>query len=304
MDQGPCRLAGPDSHTSLILYAEHEFNASTWHAYVDACTGHGGGEASLDAQMVVLKSAFRYCSRFPDDTGILEPPRFAWSKRHRRSGDISHCRDRQPVNADELHRMARYYLDQPAVRAVPGWFILFQSMVGARLSEMLRLRVDATSPEEPGYNDGEHLWLYRSKTHKGTAPFAIIHDDLRELLAAHRNWIDQAYPGSHWFFPCRRDPSAPIEGHTVKAALARISREIGAHRSTHGLRSYYVNVLRSQGVPDSEIALRIGHKSGGHLIVDTYGEILPIKIGWRPEGSAPSWEDYATATPIAEPSFA
>lgn len=281
-----------------------EFNASTWNTYTRDRLANGAGEVALDTEMIALRSAYRYCAGFPNETGILEAPRFSWAKRLRRRSEVNHCRDRQPVDADELHRMARHYLSKPASQAVVGWFVLFQAMVGARLSEMLRLRLDAQNPVEPGYNDGEHLWLYRSKTHKGTAPFAIIHDDLRELLTAHRNWIDQAYPGSPWFFPCRRDPSQPIEGHAIKSAMAGISKEIGVHRSTHGLRSYYVNVLRSQGVSDSEIALRIGHKSGGQLIVETYGEVLPIKIGWRPKNNPPAWEDYLTALPIAEPSFA
>ena len=54
--------------------------------------------------------------------------------------------------------------------------------------------------------------------------------------------------------------------------------------SPHGLRSYFVNVLRSQGVSDSEIALRIGHKSGGRLFVDVYGEILPHRLPFLPQG--------------------
>jgi hypothetical protein len=53
-----------------------------------------------------------------------------------------------------------------------------------------------------------------------------------------------------------------------------------------------VNVLRSQGKTDGEIALRIGQRTGGKLIVDVYGEILPYKIAWRPETGQPAWTHW------------
>jgi hypothetical protein len=54
-----------------------------------------------------------------------------------------------------------------------------------------------------------------------------------------------------------------------------------------------VNVQRSKGKPDSEIALRIGHRTGGKLIVQVYGEILPYKLTWSPEDVEPAWSIWA-----------
>jgi hypothetical protein len=47
------------------------------------------------------------------------------------------------------------------------------------------------------------------------------------------------------------------------------------HGHAHGtLRAPSANILRGRGLSDAEIALRIGHKTGGQLIVDVYGEGL------------------------------
>jgi hypothetical protein len=72
------------------------------------------------------------------------------------------------------------------------------------------------------------------------------------------------------------------------------------------MRSYFVNVLRSDKdadgipkMPDSEIALRIGHKSGGKLIVQVYGEVLPNKLTWLPEKKEDvAWRHFTTGREI------
>jgi len=280
-----------------------EFNASVWNGYTGRAIVNGRGRSALDKEIIVIRAAFEYCTAFPDETGITETPRFNWAKRLQLPPNVSHCRDRQPDDAEQLHKIASYFLRKPLGGATVGWLVLFQSMIGQRCSEILKLRFDASSPSEPGFDDGEHLWLYRSKTHKGTAPFIKIHPDLRELMTAHRQWVSRAYPGNPWFFPSRRGSGKRIDGPAVVQAFLRMNQELGLNKSSHGLRSYYVNVLRSQGVSDGEIALRIGHKSGGKLIVETYGEVLPIKLTWRPEGP-PAWEGWTGNESIAAPKFA
>lgn len=46
---------------------------------------------------------------------------------------------------------------------------------------------------------------------------------------------------------------------------------------------------------DAAIALRIGHESGGKLIVTTYGQILPYELTWLPtkKGNPPAWSHFA-----------
>ena len=81
----------------------------------------------------------------------------------------------------------------------------------------------------------------------------------------------------------------------------RLEKKTAIKATTHGMRSYYVNVRRSQGAADSEIALEIGHSSN-HQIFETYGEVLPIKIGWKPDGH-PAWERFQDEEIISRPKF-
>jgi hypothetical protein len=58
-----------------------------------------------------------------------------------------------------------------------------------------------------------------------------------------------------------------------------------------------VTVRRSQGAPDSQIALEIGHTSGGSTLSNVYGGVPPEwvrgsgpKMTWLPS-AAPAWSD-------------
>jgi hypothetical protein len=263
----------------------------------------GRGPAALDHEIVVLRSAWKYASKHPNTTGVVDAPSLTWVQRLRHSVDVEHCREKQPENANELHEIAAYFLNKPIKHAVVGWFVLFQAMIGARRAEILKLRIDAKNSSQPGFDDGEHLWLYRSKTHKGTADFAKIHADLRNLLNAHRQWITQAFPGSPFFSPSIQGGGDRALGATsVNAGFARLKADTRIDKTSHGLRSYFVNVLRSHGVSDAEIALRIGHKGAANLIVQVYGEVLPIKIGWTPDGP-PAWDRWAGGRAIVRAEF-
>jgi integrase len=168
-------------------------------------------------------------------------------------------------------------------------------MIGQRTQEILRLRMDAKTRFDPGFVKGNHLFLYQSLTHKGTFGYADLHAALRECLAAHRAWHESRYPGgsSPWYFPSPEDKAKCVHGDSLGHALRRVTKAMGIpHRTPHGLRSFFVNVLRSQGKTDAEIALRIGHRSGGHLIVEVYGEILPHKLSWLPENGDPAWSVF------------
>jgi hypothetical protein len=58
-----------------------------------------------------------------------------------------------------------------------------------------------------------------------------------------------------------------------------------------------VNVLRSEGITDAENALRIGHKSGGAIIITVYGERRPDKIGFLPAKNPPAWQEFLAGQP-------
>lgn len=285
-------------------------SSSDWEVYVTKRLKeykNKKGNRTIDLEYNALNSAYRWARRHPDKTGIQNPPLPERPVRLSEASEVEHCREFQPENADELHRIAAHFMPLPGdpriKSTVYGWLTLLSAMIGQRGAEMMHLRTDAKSASQPGFDDGEHLWLYRSKTHKGTAPFIKIGPELRACLDAHAEWKRKMFPGNPWFFPSPRKKGKPVEASSFRHAIQRAAEKLGLpKRTAHGLRSYYVNVLRSRGVSDSEIALRIGHKTGGKLIVETYGEVLPIKLGWMPKGK-PAWEVWKDAEPIAQPKF-
>ena len=260
------------------LYA---FSATVWREYTKQATGRGA--AALDREFRLIRAALAYCSRFPDETGVTDCPRLGWWRPLYDSTQARHCRDRQPEHADEINDICHALFD--AGQDVVAWFVVVQAMTGARCSELLRLRM-TRERHQPGFDDGRNLWLPRSRTAKGTAPFAVIHADLRRALTCFYDWHDQTFPQSGWWFPAARSYGLqPIKANTIQKALRRVSDRV----TSHGLRSYFVNVLRSQEMTDAEIALRIGHKSGGRLIVDVYGSFLARPISYRPLDRPAAW---------------
>lgn len=257
--------------------------------------GAAKGHRAVDLELAALSCAFRWAAKHSKKTGVQVNPIEHNRPRLRRSRDVRHCRDTQPANAEELHALGRWLFSRADSQAL-GWQLVFAAMIGQRCGELLRLRMDAKTIHDPGFIDQDgNLWLYRSQTHKGTAAFLPIHQDLRAAIDAHRQWHAAVAPENPWWFPSPRRPGTSVYGAALAHALRRACASLGmADRTVHGLRSYFVNVLRSQGMADWQIALQIGHKSGGKLIVETYGEVLPVKIGWMPEGP-PAWDLFTRA---------
>ena len=52
-------------------------------------------------------------------------------------------------------------------------------------------------------------------------------------------------------------------------------------RTSHGMRVFFVRTARSVGLDDTEIAIRLGHRSGTDLVQKTYGIAEP---NWRGKG--------------------
>ncbi|MEW6304848.1 MAG: hypothetical protein AB1705_15340 [Verrucomicrobiota bacterium] len=282
-------------HSASRVTPETCVDYHTWRKnHIDRGTGPGAGDRVIDLELVTLSNIFRCAVQHARQTGIVTNPIRDERRKFRLQEDVAHCRDFQPQSGDELHALARYLFQSPKSEVL-GWLCLFQSMIGQRVSEMLRLRIDAKTREHAGFVENRKLWLYRSKTHKGTFPYADIHSALDACMQAHRRWLADRYPKARWFFPSPDDPTQPVGAEALSHALARVAGAVGqGHRTSHGLRSFFVNVLRSMGKSDAEIALRIGQKSGGQLIVTVYGEILPIKLGWLPKekGAEPAWQPW------------
>lgn len=62
------------------------------------------------------------------------------------------------------------------------------------------------------------------------------------------------------------------------------------------MRASYVRIARSQGISDSEIAIKLGHQSGVSLVESTYGTaesgwIGSKKLDWMPKRE-PAWSTF------------
>lgn len=269
----------------------HGFNVSDCRDYAIerlAQFADGRGKRAVDIELAALSCAFRWAAKHPRQSGIFQNPIEHYRPRFAKSETVKHCREFQPANAEELHAIASKMFEHASAWST-AWQCLFAAMIGQRCSELLQLRIDGNGPDCPGWIHDGNLFLHQSTTHKGTASFIEIHPALAQAIEAHRNWLADEFPDSPWWFPSPRKPETPLDRHALVRRMREACKALGIpQRTAHGLRSYFVNVLRSKGWPDYKIALQIGHKTGGQLIVQTYGEVLPVKIDWMPKGD-PAW---------------
>lgn len=286
---------------------------------------HGG--RAVDLELATLGNAFAHAVREGKllINPLAERPRF-------QTQPVRHCRDCAPRNADELHLLAAHFFKSADCRTVLlGWQLLLEAFTGCRTSEILRLRWNATN-HEPGHiedcrevefgitkfkdegKSGERgqplqkriekcnapvldsnspgwLWLNRSKS--GCNPFALIHPALRDCLTAFAAWRARQPRLA------RCPEMFPIHKQSLAHALRKLTPLLLDHPVTsHGLRSYYVTVRRSQGASDAQIAAEIGDRSGPAIIASTYGAIPPNWQGspgldWLPK-DAPAWTFVGT----------
>jgi integrase len=209
------------------------------------------------------------------------------------------------MDAAELHTVAAHLLDNPRSEAL-GWQLLLEALTGCRTGEVLRLRWDARHRQEPGFIEGEWLWLARSKG--GVNPFAAIHPALRDCLEAMKRWRAAGrWRNNPFFVPSFRHSSKPASalGLTHRLRLAG-PRLVGRHLTSHGLRSFYVTVRRSQGTADAQIAAEIGDKTGAAIIVSTYGSVPPnwqgqAGLDWIPKAGSPAWGPWLKANVVRMP---
>jgi integrase len=249
-----------------------------------------GGRA-IDLELSTLSSAMQWASR-RDYTPDNPFDKFSREKNADNS-KRQNCREFRCRNADELHALAAHYFESKRTD-VFGWQLLFESYFGPRTGETVRLRMDA-GENEPGYDDGTHLWLGRDKG--GVNPWALIHPAARQMVEAHKVWHAERFPRSPWYFPSYKKPSKHIGKSALTKSLARVSQlVIGEKRTSHGCRAFYVTTRRSEGASDAQIAAEIGDKTGAPIIVSTYGAIPDNWRGgkalkWLPEGE-PAWAKW------------
>lgn len=266
-------------------------DCAAYHSWRKKNITRGDGGQAVDMELTTLSNVLHwavYVGKADSNPLALNRPRF------RNRKNITHCRETMPVDGNELHALATHFFSHPRSEAI-GWQLLLEAMTGCRTSEVLRLRWDAKHQGEPGFIDGEWLWLNRSKG--GVKPFVQIHPALSECIAALKHWRDWRHPQSKWWLPSPLVKGAPLVRHSLTHGLKREGIAAitgGARRTSHGLRAYYVTVRRSQGISDAQIADEIGDKSGASIIVETYGSVPPnwrgsVALSWMPSGK-PAWE--------------
>lgn len=263
------------------------------HARVHRQDAHGG--RAVDLELVTLSNAFELAITLGQlKANPLEGrPSF-------RPRTVKHCRDYAPHTGDELHALARELFG--SWRSEPlGWQLLLEAMTGCRTCELLRLRWDAANRSQAGFMEGKWLWLSRDKN--GVNPFTELHPALTQTLAALRRWrLTRGYAAkSQWWIPSALAAShpggKPVDPTALTKSLDRLSEAAIGHKVTsHGMRSFYVTMRRSQGTCDGQIAAEIGDKSGAPLIVSTYGSVPPnwagqAELSWMPKegGGEPAW---------------
>ncbi len=137
-------------------------------------------------------------------------------------------------------------------------------MTGLRTCEVLPLRVDA-APYQAGWMtpDGKSLCVCRAKGQQKVNPFVQIHSGLRLALDGLFAWKAKHFPKSPWYFRSAIDDDAPVTSAALARALIRASTDIGKKITSHGMRAFYVTIRRSHGISDAQIALELGHTTGG-----------------------------------------
>jgi integrase len=247
----------------------------------------GRGARSVEAEMNALSNVFNYAVA----RGQLEI-NYIRTGRVTPQSTVVHCRDRMPANGDELNELAELLLQGGHSSAALGWQFLFETMTGCRTTEVLRWRLDAKEGQ-PGHIQGDRLDLQRAKS--GVSPWVIIHDDLRDLIAAHHAWHQARYPHSPWWFPGYRSmETKPVSPKALTHRLRAITKGAGRKLVTsHGLRAYFVTKMRRDGHCDEDVAEMIGDRTVA-LIQSTYGErrVGESKLSWRRADGTGAWTSW------------
>lgn len=266
-----------------------------YHAWRKKHAKNGRGDRAVDMELNTLSNALLWgmrCDLIQQNPLNFRRPRYCSSK------TVQHCRDFMPHNTEALHEVASLMFADIRAETL-GWQMLFEAFTGLRTCEALQLRTDA-QPYEPGWitADGKSLCVRRAKNQQSVNPFVRIHDGLAAWLKAHKEWKDNRYPDSPWFFPNYRDPVGKhADSFALSQSLRRRRETIGKKITSHAMRAFYVTVRRSHGIPDIQIAWEIGHTSAGKTLASVYGGVPPHwlmdegpKMSWLPETGKPAWE--------------
>lgn len=249
---------------------------------VAAENGRGTGDRVAEIDLQNMSSAFNWAVR----KRKLKQNPIKERERYQDPATVVHCTAHMPMTAEGLHDIAAEL--SPVLRHQ----CLLEAFTGGRTGEILKLKAD---PEinTPGYYNEDYLWIDRAKG--GINPFVVMHEPLKRLLIHAKAYRDQHHPHSAYLLP-GKDGISSVHGDSLTQALRGACKRSGNPKIiSHGLRAFYVRCLRSKGLSDTEIAIRLGHRSGVRLIESTYGLAEPKWIGenkldFMPKDSPAAWE--------------
>lgn len=227
---------------------------------------------AADREMQALSNAFNWGVRsgYVTDNPIIHRPRAERKQR------VRHSREVMPPNSDALHSVVGELFQHPLSEST-GWLAIILAFTGLRVSEALQLRRDAKSKADPGWIEGDYLFVRRAKA--GKFPYVKIHPQLRAALDCHARWIKDI--DTPWWFP-GRDLKSHLTRFAVTGRLHVVCERLGIPTITgHGLRAYFVTVMRSRGLTDDQVAALIGDSTAS-LISTTYGNLPESWAGGAP----------------------
>jgi integrase len=211
---------------------------------------------------------------------------------------IQHCRQFAPADGNELNLLAEYFFAEERSQAI-GFQMIFEAFTSCRSSEAQRLRMDAANPDAPGFIQGNHLFIARSK--HGVNPFVLITDELADFLDCHKTWHRETHAEHPWWFPGRLSTRSvelkPLGKLSLNHALRRATSDLGLpKRTAHGLRSFYATRRRGEGASEAQIAAEMGISSI-NLLEQVYGGRPPNWDGQKiirywPDEAAPAWHRW------------
>ena len=201
-------------------------------------------------------------------------------------------------STEEVHTVAGLLFEDKRSEVI-GWQFLWENFFGMRTGETLALRRDAKDTEQPGFIQGDSMYVRRAEKNADN-PCIYLHPDGQVLLAAMDAWSKKRYPDTPWYFPGGRGSSDHVGEGVLTQRLELMFKDgrLTKKLTSHGGRGFYVLVNRSNGVHDSQTAAELNQVGGLETLRESYG-VIPQhwlhgkgpKLKWLPAEK----EDYAWA---------
>jgi hypothetical protein len=232
------------------------------------------GHRATDMDLNTLSKSMDWAVR---NEKLMENPIFR-RDRYYDKDKARHTKEVAPNTTKEFHQVGAVLFSKPT-SVVMGWQWMLSGILGTRTEETLALRRDAKSANEPGYRIGRTMYSIPGKKDGSTKGFYLTRDALI-VLAAMDAWAKRFRPKSPYYFPGGRGSTGPIGQGSLTHYLDALyeSGRLPRKLTGHGARAFKVQVERSNGKSDAEIAAILNQDGGVDTLQRSYGSIPPE---WR-----------------------